>query len=141
MNRRNRLVYAAVIGVVIVAGLGSRSEGAGHLPMFISAYAGDTLWALTVFLVLGFCFPAAATWAAAVAMIFISFGIELSQLYQADWINAIRDTRPGALVLGAGFKASDLICYSVGCLVGTVGEYLVVRSDTNLSAARSKAGA
>jgi hypothetical protein len=40
--------------------------------------------------------------------------IELSQLYQADWIVAVRANRLAALVLGHGFLWSDLCCYAVG---------------------------
>ena len=43
-----------------------------------------------------------------------SYCIEISQLYQADWINAIRGTTLGALVLGHGFLWSDILCYTVG---------------------------
>ena len=64
---------------------------------------------------------------AGITLIF-SFGIELSQLYQAPWINAVRETRPGALVLGAGFKWTDLVCYTLGCLMGVLGELSVPRS-------------
>ncbi len=40
--------------------------------------------------------------------------IEVSQLYQANWIVAIRNTTLGSLVLGHGFLWSDLVCYTVG---------------------------
>jgi len=121
------LAYAAVIALVIVAGLGSRSDLAVHLPEFIATYAGDTLWTLTVFLVLGVVFPMASTAVIAVVTLVISYGVEVSQLYQAEWLNAIRDTRIGALALGAGFKWSDLVCYTVGCTAGVVGELLAKR--------------
>ena len=51
-------------------------------------------------------------------------GVELSQIYQAEWINAIRDTRIGGLILGFGFKGSDLLCYTLGCGLGVLGEFL-----------------
>jgi len=40
--------------------------------------------------------------------------IELSQLWHPPWLDAIRATRPGALVLGRGFVWSDLLCYLIG---------------------------
>lgn len=51
--RRNRLIYAILIIAIIFLGLASRyfSE---HLPLFLSKYSGDTLWALMVFLMLDF---------------------------------------------------------------------------------------
>jgi len=121
---RNRLGYAAVIGGVVAAGLASRSPLAKHLPVFIATYAGDTLWALTVFLALGFVFPRARTVLLASVAIALSFGVEVSQLYHAEWIDAVRATRIGALALGFGFKWTDLLCYTVGCAIGAAGEIL-----------------
>ena len=50
--------------------------------------------------------------------------MEFSQLYQAEWIDQIRATRVGGLVLGRGWVATDLICYAVGVGIGVVGETL-----------------
>ena len=120
--KRSRRTYAALILFVVALGLASRSSLASQLPGFLSTYAGDTLWALMVFLIIGFCFPSLKTSLAAAAAITFSFGIEFSQLYQADWINQLRGNRFGALVLGAGFLWSDLICYTVGVFIGAIGE-------------------
>lgn len=119
------MVYAALIVLVVLGGLASRSELAGGLPVFFSTYAGDTLWALTVFLVLGFLFPGARIATVALVTLTLSFAVEFSQLYQADWINAIRDMRMGALLLGHGFLWSDLLCYTAGCAIGALGEVLM----------------
>jgi len=123
--RRNRWVYAAIIAVVILIGLASRSTLATYLPAFLASYAGDTLWALTVFLCLGFVFRTLRPWLVALAAIIIAFSVEASQLYQADWINAIRSYRLAALLLGEGFKWSDLACYTTGIAIGLVGELLL----------------
>jgi len=47
-----------------------------------------------------------------------SVAIELSQLYHAPWIDSIRHTTLGGLILGFGFVWSDLICYAVGVGLG-----------------------
>ena len=44
----------------------------------------------------------------------VCYAIEGSQLCHAPWIDTIRHTRLGALVLGYGFLWSDIICYTVG---------------------------
>ena len=44
----------------------------------------------------------------------ISYLDELSQLYQAAWINQIRATTIGRLVLGSAFSWLDLLAYTVG---------------------------
>ncbi len=122
-SSRNRWVYAALIAVVILAGLASRSSLAACLPAFLASYAGDTLWALTVFLCLGFVFRTLRPWLVALAAIIIAFSVEVSQLYQADWINAIRSYRLAALLLGEGFKWSDMACYTTGLAMGLAGEW------------------
>ncbi len=124
-SSRNRWVYSALIAVVILAGLASRSSLATYLPAFLANYAGDTLWALTVFLCLGFVFRTLRPWLVALAAISIAFSVETSQLYQADWINAIRSYRLAALLLGEGFKWSDLACYTTGVAIGFAGELLL----------------
>ena len=88
----------------------------------MAAYAGDTLWALAAFLGIGLVRPRASTWrAAAVAMSF-SVMIEVSQLYHAPWIDSVRGTTLGGLILGYGFLWSDLVCYAVGVGLGIVIE-------------------
>ena len=121
--RRSRLRYVAAIAVTVAAGLLSRSPIADPLPALVRTYAGDTLWALALFLTLGLVFPKARIAPLAIGAVLLSYGAELSQLYQAPWINAVRHTLPGALLLGFGFRWSDLVCYSLGILLGAAAEY------------------
>lgn len=113
-----------LIALVVICGLASRSSWATALPRLVQAYAGDTLWALALFLFLAFLFPAFPTLGVALVTLALSFAVEVSQIYQAEWINAVRNTRIGGLILGFGFKWSDLICYTLGCSLGMVGERL-----------------
>lgn len=116
---RNQGLYLVLCLVTVVCGLYTRSPSA-PLPKFIATYAGDTLWALMVFLGLCTIARCGRTRTVAVVALVVSFAIEFSQLYQAPWINEIRHTKPGGLVLGFGFKLSDLVCYSVGVLMGVL---------------------
>ena len=126
-NSRSRPVYGAALGLVIAAGLVSRSSLADRLPSFIADYAGDTLWALMVFLILALVLPRARTIHLGLLTVAVAFAVEVSQLYQADWINALRDTRAGALTFGHRFLWSDLACYTVGCAIGVIGETAIRR--------------
>jgi len=119
---RSQPLYAVLILLTVAAGLASRSSLADHLPAVVTTYAGDTLWALTLFLVLGFTFPKTCTGGIAITALILAFAVEFSQLYQAGWINAVRDTRIGALILGHGFLWSDLICYAAGVAAGWLSE-------------------
>jgi len=111
--RRNRAVYALLALAVVAAGLFWRS-GVIPLPGWLSNYGGDALWAVMVFLGLGFLLPRASTLTVAMLALTFAWGVEFSQLYRAPWIDAIRATLPGRLVLGNTFNWPDLLAYAVG---------------------------
>lgn len=119
--RRSRITYLIVIIVVVILGLSSRRYS-WLLPVFLAAYAGDTLWALTAFLGIGMLFPRWTTLRVCVTALLFAFSIEVSQLYHSVWVDQIRHTRIGGLILGYGFLWSDLLCYSVGISIGCVLE-------------------
>jgi len=87
-----------------------------------AAYAGDTLWALAEFLGIGLVMPRAPTRTIACLAMSFSLAIEISQLYHAPWIDSIRQTTLGGLILGFGFLWSDLACYAVGVGLGVIIE-------------------
>src|SRR5271156_4501782 len=98
-RRRHPLPWTILLAMACGLGIGSR-RFAGHLPSFIATYAGDTLWALALFLLLGLIMPRVATVRLAVAALILSLLVEVSQLYHAPWIDSIRQTKMGGLVLG-----------------------------------------
>ena len=112
---RGRLLLPPLMLLVIALGLGSRSPTvAAHLPRFLTAYAGDTLWASMVYLCLVFAWPRLLVRRAAAWALGLSVLVELSQLVHTPWLDALRANRFAALVLGRGFLLSDLLCYAVG---------------------------
>ena len=121
MPPRSRPIYAFLVAFVIILGLASRIRVAPH---FVHEYVGDVLYALMIFLGLGFLFPKFSSLKIAALALGFCFVIEISQLYHAPWIDAIRQMRIGGLILGFGFLWSDLVCYSVGVSVGFVKERL-----------------
>lgn len=118
---KKRFCYFGWIAIVIILGLVSRKFTV-LLPDFIADYSGDILWALMVFFIFRFIFPKHTIFKTAVVSLIFSFAIELSQLYQADWINYVRSIKYAGLVIGYGFLWSDLICYSAGILIGVLFE-------------------
>ncbi len=114
-----------LIALVSALGIGSRRY-AHNLPGFIATYAGDTLWALAAFLGFGLCLPRASTRTIAMLAMAFSVAIELSQLYHAPWIDSIRQTTLGGLILGFGFLWSDLACYAAGVGLGVILELIVL---------------
>lgn len=124
---RQRLDFAAALAVTIPLGLASR-RFAASLPPFVAEYAGDTLWALAMYLAVSIAAPRLGIRARAVIALATSCLVELSQLYHAPWIDDTRATTLGALLLGAGFLWSDLVCYAVGVAIGVVGERCLQRA-------------
>jgi hypothetical protein len=113
---RARISYMIALVIIMILGLGSRRYG-DLLPEFIADHSGDVLWASMIYFGVRALFVKKSFyWAFGVGLAFC-FAIEFSQLYQEEWINAIRATSLGALVLGKGFLAADLLRYSVGVAV------------------------
>jgi len=123
-----RIYYLITVLIVMILGICSRSF-AESLPVFVSSHFGDALWASMIYF--GFRFlwvHTSLTRAFALSLIFC-FAIEFSQLYQANWINDIRSTLLGGLILGKGFLAVDLIRYSAGILISVaIDRYVLGRA-------------
>ena len=122
--KRNRLLYSVMTVIVIILGLGSRML-AKVLPAFLNIYLGDALWALMIFIGFGFIFRRRGTKIVALIGISFCYLIELSQLYHVNWIDNIRKTALGGLVLGYVFSWSDLLGYAIGTLVGVIIDNLL----------------
>ena len=116
--KRNRILYLILTIITIILGLLSRKVQG--LPQIISSYSGDILWALMVFFLFSFLFNKKSTIFILVISIIFSYGIEISQLYHAPWIDSIRATTLGGLILGFGFLWSDLVCYTLGIIIGAI---------------------
>jgi len=87
------------------------------------------LWAALVFWLLALGWRRAGTGRLAGGAIVVAFAVECSQLYHAAWIDSIRRTRIGALVLGSDFLWSDLVCYAVGVGIAAVLDALIARHN------------
>jgi len=110
---KQRLGYAGAVLIVIVLGISSRAF-ADRLPLFLSLHAGDALWGSMVYFGFRVLLTKRELYKSLIPALIFSYGIEFSQRYQADWINGIRATLPGGLILGQGFLWMDLLRYSVG---------------------------
>ncbi|MFN7893672.1 MAG: DUF2809 domain-containing protein [Pirellula sp.] len=128
---RTRFVYLLAAIVIVIAGLASRRYQ-GQLPAFLAEFAGDTLWALMLFLLVGTLLPGRQVLARAAISLAVAFLVEISQLYHAPWIDSIRQTTLGGLVLGFGFLWTDLVCYSVGIVTGSLTEWGIRRFGPKL---------
>jgi glycopeptide antibiotics resistance protein len=114
-NQLRKMYFGAVV-LTILLGIASRKYS--HLLFsFIAENAGDVLWAMMVYFGFRFLLVNKSMIIAFLLSFLFSFGIEFSQLYQEDWMNQIRGTLLGALILGKGFLLVDLIRYSTGIVI------------------------
>jgi hypothetical protein len=116
------VLYALLAVAVVAAGLLWRS-GLIPLPQWLTNNGGDALWALMVFVGFGFLLPRASTLMVALLALTFSWGVEFSQLYHTPWIDAVRSTLPGRLVLGNTFNWPDLPAYALGIGMGVLAEW------------------
>ena len=130
MNKR--LFYLLGIFSSMILGLLSRKAG-DTLPAFLADHAGDALWAMMIYFGFRFLLPNKPLRLSLFLSACFCFSIELSQIYQADWINSIRNTALGALVLGRGFLAIDLVRYSGGILLAGWVDWTIIfkRNEEN----------
>jgi Protein of unknown function (DUF2809) len=119
--RRLRILYFPLIISTIVLGLLSR-HFAG-IPLFI----GDILWAAMVYFMVRFLFIRATINQLILGSLLFCYIIEFSQLYKAPWIDGLRHTLFGRLVLGDTFLWGDFLCYTIGVGVGILVEMLLRR--------------
>jgi hypothetical protein len=110
----------------MLVGLASRRYRQ-HLPAFIGEYSGDVLWALMLFLVVSLVLAGRPLFLRYIISLILAFAVEVSQLYHSPWIDSIRNTTLGGLVLGFGFLWSDLVCYLVGIAAGVLIELTMRR--------------
>lgn len=127
MRQRSRAWLAAGMALVVGAGLASRAWP-WLLPHILGSYPGDALWASLVFLAIAFLRPGMDGGRLALIALAVSFAVEAAQLYQAPWINAVRATTPGHLILGQGFDWLDLCAYTVGVASAFLVDRLAGRS-------------
>jgi hypothetical protein len=108
---RCRTRLAAQLIALVALGLASRRP---FLPEFCILYVGDVLWGALFLTLAAWLAPWAPTlrlWVCATATVEL---IELSQLYQAPWVQEVRATTLGGLLLGHSFLWSDVLCVALG---------------------------
>jgi hypothetical protein len=113
-----RLIYLFLIIVTVIVGLVSRELSSAVVPLFV----GDILWGLAVFLLMRFIFIAKPLSFIVIVSIIYAYATELSQLYSAPWINHLRQTFFGKVMLGETFYLGDIASYTIGIGLGVLVE-------------------
>ncbi len=120
-ERRRQIAHAALAATAIIVGLVVHRVDLG-LNRVVRDMLGDALWAFMVFHIVGLLFPRARRWAHAAVALAICVSVETSQRYHVPWLDELRSTLPGHLVLGSGFDARDFLSYSLGVLAAVCVE-------------------
>ena len=104
---------------IIACGLALRRFGLGlGLPSSVVKYGGSVLWGTMVFFLVVILAPRWSRWRIAAISAAIAIGVELFRLVHAPWLDAIRLTIAGALLLGRIFSPWDILAYGVGIIFG-----------------------
>jgi Protein of unknown function (DUF2809) len=117
MMLKRRILYFVLFLLIIPIGLLTRKQSQWFYTI-IADYGGDVLWSTMFFLLFRFFWPHDPLWKIALYTYSFSVAIEISQLYHAPWIDSIRHTFLGSMLLGFGFLWSDMLCYFAGTLLG-----------------------
>lgn len=116
-----RAIYIVVALGTVVIGLLVHHGGA-MLSSVARDVLGDALWAMMITWWVGALVPSMRLLGRGAIAYAICAGVELSQLYHAPTLDALRETALGQLVLGSGFDPRDLAAYAVGVAAATLLE-------------------
>jgi hypothetical protein len=117
-DRKRLRYFVLAIGTVVIGLL--VHLGGSFLPSVVRDFLGDALWAAMIVWWMGVAAPRMPLRTRALAALAVSVAVEISQLYQTAFLDSLRRTLPGHLVLGAGYDPRDLLAYAVGVVVAVV---------------------
>jgi hypothetical protein len=117
-----RVQYLALIIAIIILGLLSREL------TIIPLWVGDILWATMIFFMVRFFYIRSSIKKITIISLIFCYSIEFSQLYKAEWIDNLRRTLFGRLVLGDTFLWGDLLSYTIGIGAGILVEIALTKN-------------
>ena len=120
--KRKRLYYFIILLLIIFLGIFSREFD--EIPLC----TGDFLYAVMIYVFIKILLIDKKTTQILIFSLLICYSIEFFQLYQADWINALRQTLFGRYVLGQGFLWSDIMAYTFGGFTAFLIDRLFLRN-------------
>jgi hypothetical protein len=122
---RHRLLF--LINILAIVPLGYVVRFGHILPEFISDAGGGIAYEIFWILLVLTIAPTANIRITAISVCLTTCAIEFLQLYQPPWLQAIRATLPGRLVLGTTFSWGDFPPYFIGSALGLLLVYYLDR--------------
>jgi hypothetical protein len=100
--------------MTVALGLGSKVyRGPGKL--WVTGYAGDIFYEMAWILLVVVLKPGVSVTQVTLWVFGITAAVETLQLWQPEWLQALRATLVGQLFLGSTFSPADFLYYGIGC--------------------------
>ncbi|GAB1343048.1 ribosomal maturation YjgA family protein [Gemmatimonas sp.] len=126
MSRRTGFLLAALL--TMTTGLLVHRHGAGF-GRTVQDISGDALWGMMIAWGMGALLPRVGTVARGMLAYGVCLATETSQLIRVPWLDAVRDSKLGHLVLGSDFDSRDLLAYAIGVLMTVALEQALTDSS------------
>jgi hypothetical protein len=107
-----------LLGALLMVPVGYGIRFLGAIPDWFKDFFGSVAYEVFWIFLLLVISPRLAPRRAAGWVFIATCGIEFLQLWQPPFLQALRATLPGRLVLGTTFTWSDFPAYMVGCICG-----------------------
>jgi hypothetical protein len=111
---RRALLLSAIASVIL--GYVIRFHGPG--PEWLNDGFGSVAYEVFWIVIVLFCFPQVSPLWGAVGVFVVTCGVEVLQLWKVPFLEAMRATVPGRLILGNTFNWEDFPAYILGSSVG-----------------------
>jgi glycopeptide antibiotics resistance protein len=119
-HKSYRLALLVCIVLIIPFGYSIRFASGLGLPL-LQDIIGSLAYQVLLMLLVAFFYPRLSLAKVAVGVFIFSAAIEFLQLWQSPFIQAVRATWAGRVILGNTFTWADFPPYALGCLLGWVG--------------------
>lgn len=120
-----RSKYLLLALVIIGTGLLTRLSPLGHHALL--KYLGSALWGGMVYCLLASLALRANPVRLGIVAVIVAAGVEFSQLWHTEALDAFRATRIGVLLIGRFFSWWDIVSYTVGIVMIAALDVMVLR--------------
>jgi hypothetical protein len=124
VHRHRWVILLCLLGTIAL-GVASRKL-LREVPI-VGKELGAVLWPVMFYLIALLAIPTLKPAKAAIFALVLSMGTEALQAYEAPWIETVRDTQLGGLVLGRYFSWHDMACYPIGTAIAWGVDRLIIR--------------
>ncbi len=102
-------------------------------PPLIRKDLADALWAMAIFMFIRLLRLNWSTARVTLAAIAVAFGIEFLKLSDSPWLQSLRATWIGAVLLGRYFHLGDLLRCAAGIAAGIAADAAIGRASNKLA--------